>query len=306
MKRFTCLLFVAAGAIAQNQEEYSGAQSFQFALVQVPVWVTDDRGLRVEDLKQKDFELWVDHKRVKVEKWLRSFSEPLELVFLMDVSGSMALGQKYGASVDGLNYVVRNLMTGDAWRCIVFGEQALGEIADSDRPGDLEQLNRIEPYGKTALYDVLSKANTFFEGKNLGNRAVVLFTDGNDTSSDMTEEEMLAVLSVLDVPVFVLGIADGFIPEEPNTEEPMNQASLRAISEISGGITLIAHNADEFPRFVADLRRHLRAHYLLSFTVERGSGERRHGIEVRLRKKKKSAIRHRKGYVGLQPEWLVK
>lgn len=300
-----CLIGITGilkGQTPVDEEQYAGAQNFQFALIQVPIWVTDDRNLRVDNLKANDFHVLVDGREVAVEKWVRSYSEPLELVFLMDVSGSMILGQKYQASVEGLKYVVNNLMSQDRWRCVVFGEQMLGEIADSERPDDLMQLDRIEPYGKTALYDVLSQVNTFFTRGSFGNRALVLFTDGNDTSSLMAEEEMLAVLSVLDVPVFVLGIADGFLPSEPNTEEPMNIAGLRAISDISGGTTLIARNAEEFPRFVAELRRHLRAHYQVAFTVERGVGEQRHQIAVNL-KKKKYQVRHRKGYVGHLPEW---
>ncbi len=288
--------------VPSQDKEYTGVQNFQFALIQVPVWVTDKQGLRVDGLKKKDFNLSVDGNPVKVEKFLRSYAEPIELVFLMDVSGSMALGGKYEASVAGLRYVIENAMRQDRWRCIVFGLETLGEIADSTRPDDLNQLDKIEPYGKTALYDTLSKANTFFEKGSLGNRALVLFTDGNDTSSQMSEDEMLQVLSVLDVPVFVLGIADGFLPSEPNTEEPMNIAGLRAIADISGGRTLVARNAEEFPRFVAEVRKHLRAHYMLSFTVERGKGERRHHIDVSMRKKAHE-VRHRKGYVGFSPDF---
>jgi len=285
-----------------QEEEFSQLQSFRFSLVQVPLWVRDARGDLVADLQAHQLTLKVDGQPVRIESFQNSTQHALELVCLLDLSGSMGLGGKLEGSCQAISYLEHSLRKADSFRLVVFADGQVLSLVDEGNRADLPQLlAKTRAYGKTALLDALSQSDAYFSPGSRGNRALVLFTDGIDNSSALNEEQLLAILRIVDVPVFAVGILDGMVPHEQTSEEPLKVDTLRRISEASGGLVLLAGSADDLPLLARSLDRHLRAHYLLAFTVERGSGEREHLIELQLRKKSYQ-LRHRKGYIGLSPE----
>jgi VWFA-related protein len=297
-----CLALVSLLTAQIQEEEPTQLQSFRFSLVQVPLWVRDGRGNLVANLQAHQVTLKVDGQPVRIESFQNSSQHSLELVCLLDLSGSMGLGGKLEGSCQAITYLERSMARGDSFRLVVFAdEQVLSLVDESNRHELPHLLGKARAYGKTALLDALSRSDTYFSPGSQGNRALVLFTDGIDNSSALSEEQLLAILRIVEVPVFAVGILDGMVPHEQASEEPLKVDSLRRISEASGGLLLLARSADDLPLLARSLDRHLRAHYLLAFTVERGSGEREHLIELQLRKNSYQ-LRHRKGYIGLSPE----
>ncbi|MCB1049301.1 MAG: VWA domain-containing protein [Acidobacteria bacterium] len=297
------IVFVLCSLLLWAQDEpFTNVQSFQFALVQVPVWVLDKRGRTVDDLKLKHFQVRVDGQEVLPEKFQVSHNRPLELVFLLDLSGSMGLGGKLEASVEAIRYLVKNRKKGDTFRVVVFADQQTLTIVSDRNESELDSLlDKAKAYGKTALFDALSQSPQFFSAGSFGNRAMVLFTDGHDNQSILTEDQVLQVLGLVDVPIFTVGILDGVFPSDQASEEALKIDTLKRISESTGGVYFLAKQATELPTIARLIEQHMRAHYLLAFTVERGPGEREHRIQVTV-KQKSFRVRSRKGYIGFLPE----
>lgn len=298
---FWACLTIPSPLVAQSDQPYRDSQNFRFALIQVPVWVSDTRGISISDLERSDFSIKVDGKPIEIESFEKTYLQTLEMVFLIDISGSMALGGKLAGSIDATLYITRNLRSDDQWRWVVFADNQILEVLNHQQAHRMDEVvEKMSAYGQTCLFDALSLSGRYFSDRSKGARAMLLFTDGNDNQSQFTQDQVLALLRILDVPVFTVGIADGFWPSTVEGEEALNLDGMRKISEISGGYFFMAESDRDLPRIARELRLMLRAHYLISFVVERGPGESRHSIEVSCRKKS-YRVRSRKGYIGYLP-----
>ena len=71
------------------------------------------------------------------------------------------------------------------------------------------RLDTIEPFGATSLHDAIGETAERLEDRPGLRRAVVVFTDGVDTASRRRPEEVSAVASAIDVPVYIFGDRTG-------------------------------------------------------------------------------------------------
>lgn len=287
-----------------QNEDPNLTQSFQFSAIRIPLWVSH-QGLPVTDLVEQDFQLLINGEPAVIERFIHTEDRPMELVYLLDLSGSMEVGGKLRGSIQALEYFISRHQPVDRWRLCVFADGQVVKVLDQDRADEWQALvPKLKAYGKTALYDALNLANTYFTADSLASRAVLLFTDGHDNQSLLSQEQVVTVLKKLDVPVFIVAIADGFIPEAGSQEEPLAVGTLRHIGNTTGGQLFVARDTAQLPYISRKLAVKMRPQYLLTMTVERGAADRRHQIDVQLRRKKPYQLRFRKGYTGSLPEFL--
>ena len=65
-------------------------------------------------------------------------------------------------------------------------------------------LGEVDPFGATSLHDAIAEAAKRAATRTGRRRAVVVITDGIDTSSGLTPGEVSAIASAIDVPVYVI------------------------------------------------------------------------------------------------------
>jgi VWFA-related protein len=271
-------------------------------VVRVPVWVTGRGGLAVTGLTAGDFHLFVAGRPVPIESCLVAEDRPLELVYMVDLSGSMAIGGKVAGSAEAISYLLDRHQPEDIWRVIAFSDGQILEILNQKTVDEWPALKgRLRGYGKTALFDALSISDRYFAADHANNRALLLFTDGNDNQSLLSREQLMTVLRVINVPVFIVAIADGFIPASPAGEEALGIATLKEIAETTGGSVLIAKSTADLPGLVRTLSQKLRPQYLLTFTVEQGAQDGHHDIALTLEGHRYADLRYRRGYTGHLP-----
>lgn len=284
---------------------FENEQSFRFSLIQIPVWVTNKHGRPVAGLELKDFELTVDGRPVQIEGCMPAYDRPLEATYLIDMSGSMEIGGKLDGSVQTIDYLLDQHQQEDRWKVILFSDSEVLAIAD-EKNHHLWHLNKakLEGYGKTALYDALSSSQAYFSKDGLTNRALMLFTDGNDNQSRLTGEQLMKVLRIIDVPVFIVGIADGFVPSSEEAQEELGLNTLQEITAVTGGELFIAKDAHQLPQITTTLNEKMRPQYMLSMTVEQKAGDPRRRIDVRILRRSNYKVRFRQGYIGSMPELI--
>lgn len=301
---FSLLLMLSVCAFALDddpsaQDERHSA-SFRFDLIRIPIWVTDARGMPKHGLKKRDFRLFVDGKRVPIDRFTATKDKPMELVFLLDASGSMGLGDKLRISTDTISYLLPKLKAEDQWKAVAFSDGEIVQVADKNTAHHWpERAGKLRGYGQTALFDALAILNEYFEQDAYINRAVVLFTDGNDNTSALSQDQLIQVLQILEVPVFVVAVADAY-PYHQNDED-LRLHTLREIAKVSGGDVFLVRGKEALANFRRSLERQLRPQYMISMTVERGPGEQRHSLEVRLPRRPRLEVRGRTGYLGAYP-----
>lgn len=277
-------------------------QSYRFASVQIPVWVANRRNLPLIDLEKRHFQLRVDGRKMPIQSFQKAEDQPIELVYLIDISGSMAIGEKLESSIQTVTYLLKQHRPEDRWRVIVFSDGQILEVHNHIAKQEWQDvIPNIRAYGKTALFDALSIADRYFPAAPTGSRAIVLFTDGNDNQSILNKDQLYKLLEILDVPVFIVGIADGFVPKAKPGKEKLGLQTLTEITKITGGIFWLARDASFLPEIGKALSRKMRPQYILTMTVERNAGETRHRIDVRVRKRQAYHVRFRQGFMGALP-----
>ena len=88
-----------------------------------------------------------------------------------------------------------------------FDSRYWGVVAfTADREAVRTGLESVTPFGSTALHDALDKAARDIASHGEGRRAVVVLTDGVDTSSQRTPDEVIARSRALDVPIYAVSV----------------------------------------------------------------------------------------------------
>ncbi|MBN1875995.1 MAG: VWA domain-containing protein [Anaerolineae bacterium] len=128
--------------------------------------------------------------------WQQQAKKPVDLVVVMDISGSMK-GDKINAARASLRDFINLLDDRDRLQVILFSDElvtltplsSLGE----KREEVLRRVSGIMEQGDTRLYDAVQMAYGELEanGDPQHIRAIVTLTDGNDTASQMTLDQLM-------------------------------------------------------------------------------------------------------------------
>jgi Ca-activated chloride channel family protein len=156
-------------------------------------------------------------------------------------------------------------------------------------PGNvLAQLDRIESFGSTSLTDAVAVAADQVSDKRT-RRAVVVLTDGQDTSSKMTPAAVATFAASIDVPVYVL------VPQidvERNAG-PGVDPGLIELAHRTGGQVFVVTTPAETSLATRAIASDLHHQYLLAFETDGKAGW--HALDVRV-KQQKFIVRARTGY----------
>ena len=150
-------------------------------LVTIPVSVMDRDGRYIPNLRKEDFRLWEDGIQQDVA-FFASVDKPFSLVLMLDTSGSTRF--RLENIQDAAIAFVNQLRQDDRVMVVSFDDQVrvLSEFT-SDRNRLRNAIRRIETGNSTKLYDAVDLVmNQRLNGID-GRKAIVLFTDGVDTTS---------------------------------------------------------------------------------------------------------------------------
>lgn len=283
----------ADGLEATDLVYLSGQRFFERVevnLVEFPVTVLDRQGRPVTDLGMSDFV--VKEEGVPVELNQVAFSEdlPLSVGVLVDQSGSMRdrIDNAKQAAIGFLSSVMRTgdrgFLGGFAWEA-----QSLSPLV-SDVASLRSQADQIiEAMGATALYDAIVSGLYRFRNVD-GRKALVIVTDGDDTASRISQEEMVRYVRASRVPLYFIGIG-------MSKMDFMTTSKLRNLAEETGGVTFFIRNVDELESTYDAIESELRTQYLLGYYVEsRNTDQAYRKIEVEV-PGRDVTIRSIRGYI---------
>lgn len=299
--------FAAAEVIPKpSPDPVKATTSVAVGYVLVPFVVTDLKGVPVRNLREKDVTLLVDGIPVTTDLFARSDDAPVSFTILLDGSGSMGLAGKLEGARAAVSALVEQKIPGDDFAVFVFAEGAVNEVISftQDTARVIAAVNDVKPFGRTAFFDALAKMpDKSLLGKN-GSRAIILLTDGIDNASDLSRDDLAALLEGVDVPVYPIGLrspgAPVFPPPGQSVERLLNMEILGHVARITGGRVAIVDDASRLPDSVRLIEKDLRTQYLLGFTATGTGPVRFRRIALRLSGPLR-AIRVRAGYKGPAP-----
>src|SRR5688572_4094610 len=150
-------------------------------LVTLPVSVMDRDGKYVPNLRKEDFRLWEDGIEQNVA-FFSSVDKPFSVVLMLDTSGSTRtrLDEIQEAAITFVN----QLRPDDQVMVVSFDDQirVLNEFT-SNRNVLRDAIRRTRPGDGTKLYDAVDLVMNQRLNNGQGRKAIVLFTDGVDTTS---------------------------------------------------------------------------------------------------------------------------
>ena len=174
---------------------------FDTALVTVPVTVLDRNGRYVPLLRRENFKIFENTVEQKIA-YFATTDSPFSVVLLIDTSGStrLRLDEIQNAAI---NFVDR-LKPSDAVMVMSFDDRI--EVlckATTDRNTITKAIRRTRTGGGTRLYDAVEDILRKQLKTITGRKAVVLFTDGVDTTSRRaTYDSTVRLAEESDAPIY--------------------------------------------------------------------------------------------------------
>lgn len=202
-------LVATALAAAAAQEPQEG-QAFRFRtgveLVNVTATVTDRNGHFVAGLRQDDFRVYQDDQPQRITHF-DSQRVPVSLGIILDTSGSMD-GEKMLAARSALDRFLLDLLGPDD-EVFLYRFDSSPELVHewtTDRRRVSAALHRLQPRGGTAMYDALAEAMPLIEAGRHRKKALLVISDGNDTSSQTAIQALKEQIRQTEVLIYAIGI----------------------------------------------------------------------------------------------------
>jgi Ca-activated chloride channel family protein len=234
-------------------------EQIEVNLVELPVSVSDAGGVPVTDLAEKDFTVLENGTPQKISSFSFATNLPLSIGVLLDHSGSMEKRMK-DAKDAAASFFKSVIRPGD--RAFI-GAFASDPTRNAPFVSDLSTLSaQVEAVpdagGGTALYDAI--VTGLYRFRNIqGRKALVIISDGEDTTSRLTYDDMLIYARASRVPLYFIGIGFTFGGDS---------GRMKSLAAETGGVAYMIRNVNQLGETYKALEKELRTQYLLSYHTE--------------------------------------
>ena len=298
-------LFSVGSAFSQAEGNGENLAPFRFSAsvdaVHLNVSVVNKKGKLINDLEQTDFRLLENDVMQEITYFSRGTDSPIDVVMLVDASGSMEVTAKAANARNSAVQLIRGLKEEDRVAVYAF-DRDLYRLTDftQSKEDAVEALTRLDPFGSTALYDAVATLSDHVIHEGFGRRAIVVVTDGVDTSSDSTVEQAVEKAKGVDLPVYAIRVLSPVDDPENDLFLGVHGASfrgedaLRQFTEETGGAMYEGSQWGQLVVASARIREELKTQYRIGYIPQQDDGDgefrriqietRRRGIEVRTRK----------------------
>ncbi len=286
-----CLLVTAV--TAQQGRFRAGVE-----LVSLNVTVTEGTKF-VTGLDQEDFEVFEDGAKQTITFFSR-VQQPIALAILIDTSNSME--DKIGTAQEAATGFIRRMRKDDVMEVIDFNGQVRIPQPFTNDVNALERaIQAMTVNGSTSLYNAIYvslkelKNEHARTAEEIRRQAIVVLSDGDDTSSLVEYDEVLNLAKRSETAIYAIGL------RQSETGRPKFKEAefvLRQLSQETGGRVFFPTSVAELPKIYDQISEELASQYSIAYTSKnpmRNGAWRR--IDVRVGKPGLTA-RARRGYFG--------
>jgi VWFA-related protein len=269
------ILLASAGLLVHGQQVFRSAVD----LVHFGVVVTDRHGAPILGLKAEHFEIVEEGKPQTIKFFAGGEPEsapPLHLGFMIDNSGSMVkdIADVRTAAIKFLNTVEH---VTDVTLTDFDTEVRVARFGPDDYPRLIERIRSRTPDGYTALYDALG---VYLNGAAslTGDKILVLYTDGGDTRSAITQSELLDLLKISDVTVYSIGYL-----QHQGSARHNQQQILTRFAATTGGQAFFPTSVKELDALYARILGEIAGRYSLGYvSTDRTMDGSWRGVKIRV------------------------
>jgi Ca-activated chloride channel family protein len=264
----------------------------------------DNKGRPVTNLRQSEFRIFEEGRPQPISRFYDGEALPARVLLLVDGSGSMNQELKVASVRFAAERVLDALSDEDQVALAGFDSRYWGIVAFThDREAVRKALDTVKPFGSTALHDALDQAAYDIASHGEGRRAVVVITDGVDTASQKSPEEVLEHSRALDVPIYTVSAVSAL--DDPESDLYVGRQSkgaaaagaelLERYARLSGGAAFRISTYASLRQAAERIATELKHQYRLGYDPPAGPARFRR-VEVRTTREDVT-VRTRSGYV---------
>jgi Ca-activated chloride channel homolog len=250
----------------------------------IPLTAVDRDGRPVSTLRPEDLRVVADGVEHRIVAFSRRADEPLRVAFMLDASASQekVLPAARAAASELLSSLLRPGAEDSAAVISFTNKPTLAQDLTGDVPAlrrAVEGVRFVPPPGyvgrgiivgtpppaslspgSTAIWDALAYAcdEVLARSRPAGHRAVILITDGNDTSSHMKLEGAAEHAIRAGVAVYSVGVGDADF-------DGVIKGDLRKLSERTGGRAFFPRKMTALASALGQIRQELLSQYAVTF-----------------------------------------
>lgn len=267
------------------------------SLVRVPVVVTAKDGTLVRGLTKDDFQLTEDGKPQALQYFLAGAggsdqdAAPLHAGLLLDISESMTadLAQAGTAAVRFVNALEEAT---DVTLVDFDTEVRVARFTPNQYERLFERIRSRKASGNTALYDAIAMYLQSVAGQE-GQKVLLLFTDGGDSTSALGYGQLLKLLKSNDVLVYSIGYLNRM------SRMGSAQMQLTEMARQTGGESYFPEDVRDLSAIYAKILDELSSRYTIGYLPTNAAADGKwRKIEVKVSKPElqKAKVRARPGY----------
>jgi Ca-activated chloride channel family protein len=277
-------------------------QAVIFDMVRLSAVVTDDDGLYVSGLDAGDFQVFEDG----VEQQIQIFNAPdSPITFAVLVDGSVSIASRLPTVRLSVRELLRNLGARDFVQMVQFNERVSVLEDFSTRRDALEAaIDSFSAAGGTAVLNAVYRGLREIEARareerdESRRRAIVLLSDGVDSSSLISEDVVLSEARRSRASVYSVGLGQNLsLRLTAGARGARGTALLEELGRTTGGRVIVPATSEDLQAAFVQVADELRHQYGLAYVsdnVRRDGRWRR--IELRVRNRPDVSVRHREGY----------
>jgi VWFA-related protein len=275
-------------------------------------------GRAVRGLTGEDFEVYDNDVLQDVEIVPREVVST-SAILLFDTSESVD-GDKLTYLKQAASTFLRGLEEQDEAALVTFSADIEKRCElTSNHASVIRALDRVEAQGGTALIDGLYSGVKTAEG--LERPVILLFTDGVDTYSWLTEEQISDAIAESNAVIYAVSTIaddeeesaralDGMVrgtaavgqamtPKTAPRDKALEVGFLESITDVSGGAFIQIESPSKLEKHFADILDEMKNRYLLTYSPSSEREEGWHTLEVKV-KKGRAEVRARSGYYHVE------
>jgi Ca-activated chloride channel family protein len=269
-------------------------------VVSLNVTVTDSQGRYVTDLEEADFSVFEDGAKQELTFFNKN-NLPIALSLLLDSSASME--QRMENAQDAAIGFARTIRENDLAQVVDFDSRVEIKLGFTNRVQDLEAAIRsTSAGGSTALHNAVYislKELAKVKAKNpeeVRRQAIVVLSDGEDTSSLVSFEEVLDLAKRSETAIYTIGLQ----PRETSALRGFREAEfvLRQLAQETGGRAFFAQRIEDLKGVYQQIADELSSQYSMGYASK---NPRRDGAFRRLvvqTSRPNTTARTKRGYFG--------
>jgi Ca-activated chloride channel family protein len=299
------LTLLSAFAGAQPRGAGTPAPIFgsEIEVVNLSVSVTDAQGQYVTDLKTGDFSVFEDGVRQKLSLFSHDVL-PISLALMID--GSASMSSKLKDARAAATQFVKTLRANDLAQVVQFNDRtSILQDFTSDQAALQTAIERTDAAGPTALHNALYVTlKELDRQKNRGEkrrRAVIILSDGEDTSSLVTDTQVIDLAKKTEIAIYTILLRGARSGDSNRPAFSQAYYLLSTLAQDSGGQSFLPNSLSELDAIYGRIAAELRTLYSVGYV---SSNPRRDGkwrrIVVRVPGHEDYTIRHKIGYFAMQ------